>query len=131
MSLAHPAQASLSAPADQPRGWRPGWRLEVLFVLCGLWPPPSQRGSDLAVRHPRMPNSNLSSIYDAIIIGGGPAGLTCSIFLARYRRRVLVIDAGKPRNHASHGIHGFLGHHSIKPAELLEKGCAEARLFGV
>lgn len=69
--------------------------------------------------------------FDAIIIGGGPAGLTCAIFLGRYRRRVLVIDAGHPRNYATTGIHGFLGQHSIKPAELLERGRAEARESGV
>ncbi|HEX6087617.1 MAG TPA: NAD(P)/FAD-dependent oxidoreductase [Thermoanaerobaculia bacterium] len=69
-------------------------------------------------------------IYDAIIIGGGPAGLTCAIFLARYRRPVLVIDAGHPRNYATTGIHGFLGHHSIAPLELLERGRAEASTSG-
>jgi len=69
--------------------------------------------------------------YDAIIIGGGPAGLTCAIFLGRYRRRVLVVDAGRPRNYAAHAIHGFLGQHGIAPAELLERGRAEARESGV
>lgn len=69
--------------------------------------------------------------YEAIIIGGGPAGLTCAIFLGRYRRRVLVIDGGHPRNYASHGIHGFLGQHGIKPGKLLEIGRAEARDCGV
>jgi thioredoxin reductase len=69
--------------------------------------------------------------FDAIIIGGGPAGLTCAIFLGRYRRRVLVIDSGHPRNYATTGIHGFLGQHSIKPAELLERGRAEAVDSGV
>ncbi len=69
-------------------------------------------------------------IYDAIIIGGGPAGLTCAIFLARYRRPVLVVDEGRPRNYATTGIHGFLGQHGIAPAELLERGRAEATASG-
>lgn len=71
------------------------------------------------------------SPYDAIIVGGGPAGLTCAIFLGRYRRRVLVIDAGRPRNYATRGVHGFLGQHGIPPGELLERGRAEARESGV
>lgn len=69
--------------------------------------------------------------FDAIIVGGGPAGLTCAIFLGRYRRRVLVIDDGHPRNYATRSIHGFLGQHGIAPAELLERGRAEARESGV
>ena len=69
-------------------------------------------------------------IYDAIIIGGGPAGLTCAIFLARYRRPVLIIDEGHPRNHATTGIHGFLGYHSIAPGELIARGRAEAKAVG-
>jgi thioredoxin reductase len=71
-----------------------------------------------------------SATYDAIIIGGGPGGLTCAIFLARYRRPVLVLDAGHPRNEATRGIHGFLGQHDIDPHELLERGRAEARACG-
>lgn len=69
--------------------------------------------------------------YDAVIIGGGPAGLTCAIFLGRYRRRVLVIDSGRPRNFATEGVHGFLGQHGIKPGELLARGRAEAESSGV
>lgn len=68
--------------------------------------------------------------YDAIIIGGGPAGLTCAVFLARYRRPVLVLDAGQPRNARTHAIHGFLGHHEIAPQELLKRGRAEAQACG-
>ena len=69
--------------------------------------------------------------YDAVIVGGGPAGLTCAIFLGRYRRRVLVIDAGHPRNYATEGVHGFLGQHAIKPGELITRGRAEAESSGV
>ena len=69
--------------------------------------------------------------YDAIIIGGGPAGLTCAIFLGRYRRRVLLLDTGEPRNYASHGIHGFLGQHGIEPHELRARGRTEATDAGV
>jgi len=71
------------------------------------------------------------STYDAIIIGGGPAGLTCGIFLGRYRRRVLICDSGKPRNYASRAIHGFLGQHDIPPMELLRRGRKEASIAGV
>ncbi|HEV7572132.1 MAG TPA: NAD(P)/FAD-dependent oxidoreductase [Thermoanaerobaculia bacterium] len=70
------------------------------------------------------------STYDCIIIGGGPAGLTCAIFLARYRRPVLLIDSGKPRNYASRAIHGFLGQHNIPPGELLARGRSEAEAAG-
>jgi thioredoxin reductase len=69
--------------------------------------------------------------YDCIIIGAGPAGLTCGIFLGRYGRRVLICDSGKPRNYASRAIHGFLGHHDIPPLELLRRGRAEATHAGV
>lgn len=71
------------------------------------------------------------STYDAIIIGGGPAGLTAAIFLGRYRRRVLLVDNLKPRNYASRAIHGFLGQHNIPPGELLRRGRAEAEHAGV
>jgi thioredoxin reductase len=69
--------------------------------------------------------------YDAVIVGGGPAGLTCAIFLGRYRRRVLLVDDGRPRNYATHAVHGFLGFHGIAPHELRARGRAEASAAGV
>ena len=77
------------------------------------------------------PELNEQPPFDAVIVGGGPAGLTCAIFLGRYLRRVLVIDDGRPRNYATRAIHGFLGHHGIAPGELLERGRAEAQESGV
>jgi thioredoxin reductase len=55
--------------------------------------------------------------YDTIIIGGGPAGLSAALVLGRCRRKVLVCDAGKPRNRYSKAMHGFLSRDGIPPAE--------------
>lgn len=74
---------------------------------------------------------SLDLVYDCVIVGGGPAGLTAAIFLGRYRRKVLVLDSGEPpRNAASHGIHGFLGYHGIEPSELIARGRSEALNVG-
>jgi thioredoxin reductase len=57
-------------------------------------------------------------MYDVIIVGGGPAGLSAATILGRARRRVVVFDDGKYRNEASRGVHGFLTRDGIHPAEL-------------
>jgi thioredoxin reductase len=60
--------------------------------------------------------------YDAVIVGGGPAGLSAALVLGRARRRVLVIDSGRPANGVSHGVGGLLGHARVDPAALREAG---------
>ncbi|MEV0643854.1 NAD(P)/FAD-dependent oxidoreductase [Phytomonospora sp. NPDC050363] len=72
----------------------------------------------------------LGNEYDAVIIGGGAAGLNGALMLARARRSVLVVDGGSPRNAPASGVHGLLGHEGIDPAELLERGRAEVRGYG-
>lgn len=74
--------------------------------------------------------SMTSPRYDCIVIGGGPAGLSASLFLARYRRRVLTLHHNSPRNLYSHGVHGFLGHHGILPKDLLLRGGEEVVAHG-
>lgn len=69
--------------------------------------------------------------YDVAIVGGGPAGLSASIWLARYLHSVIVIDSGDPRNWETRGINGFLGHPGARPAELRGMGRDEARALGV
>jgi thioredoxin reductase len=69
--------------------------------------------------------------WDVAIVGGGPAGLTASIWLARYLHRVVVVDSGDPRNWETRGVNGYLGLPSIKPAELRGRGRDQARDEGV
>jgi thioredoxin reductase len=60
--------------------------------------------------------------YDAVIIGGGPAGLSAALVLGRANKRVLVVDEGRPANAVSQGVGGLLGHDRVKPADLRESG---------
>ncbi|HEU4722090.1 MAG TPA: NAD(P)/FAD-dependent oxidoreductase [Gemmatimonadaceae bacterium] len=69
--------------------------------------------------------------YDVAIVGGGPAGLSASIWLARYLHSVVVVDSGDPRNWETRGVNGFLGHPNIRPAQLRGMGRDEAREDGV
>ncbi|MFI8633957.1 NAD(P)/FAD-dependent oxidoreductase [Microbacterium sp. NPDC077663] len=71
------------------------------------------------------------ALYDAVIVGGGPAGLSAAQMLGRARRRTLVIDAGAPRNRFAAHMHGVLGHDGRSPSELLATGRAEAGAYGV
>ena len=69
-------------------------------------------------------------LYDCIVVGAGPAGLSASLFLARYRRRTLTFHHNSPRNEYAHNVHGFLGHDGISPAELLARGRDEVTSYG-
>ena len=60
--------------------------------------------------------------YDAVIVGGGPAGLSAALVLGRARKRVLVVDEARPANAVSQGVGGLLGHDRVKPADLRDSG---------
>ena len=72
----------------------------------------------------------VDDLYDCIVIGAGPAGLSASLFLARYLHRTLTFHHNSPRNEYAHGVHGFLGHHGIRPNELLARGRDEVTSHG-
>ena len=65
-----------------------------------------------------------------MVIGGGAAGLSGALALARARRSVLVIDAGQPRNAPAEHVHNYLGREGTAPAELLATGRAEVAGYG-
>ena len=67
---------------------------------------------------------------DVVVVGGGAAGLSAGLMLARARRSVVVVDAGAPRNAPAEGVHGLLGHDGVPPAELLARGREEVRRYG-
>lgn len=68
-------------------------------------------------------------MYDVIIAGGGIAGMSAALILGRCRRNVLVCDTGRPRNHASHALHGFLTRDGIHPMELRRIGREQLRAY--
>ena len=70
-------------------------------------------------------NSTNQDIWDTIVVGGGPAGLSAALVLGRCRRTVLLFDDGKPRNAVSRALHGFLGSDGIDPAKLREVALAQ------
>lgn len=69
--------------------------------------------------------------YDAIVIGAGPAGLTAATYLARFRRRVLVLSHGPSRASwipESHNTPGFS--HGVGGPQLLQRLTEQATQFG-
>ncbi|MEW2544555.1 FAD-dependent oxidoreductase [Streptomyces sp. NPDC047002] len=68
--------------------------------------------------------------YDAVVVGGGAAGLGGALALARARRSVLVIDGGEPRNAPAGHVHAYPAREGTPPAELLAVGRAEVEGYG-
>ena len=68
--------------------------------------------------------------YDVVVVGGGAAGLSGALTLARARRSVLVVDAGSPRNAPADGVHNYLGQEGTPPGELLAQGRREVEGYG-
>jgi thioredoxin reductase len=72
----------------------------------------------------------MTESYDVLVIGGGAAGLSGAVALARSRRSVLVVDAGEPRNRPAEAVHNFLTRDGTPPTELYAAGRAEVARYG-
>ncbi|MEO6825727.1 MAG: FAD-dependent oxidoreductase, partial [Microbacteriaceae bacterium] len=71
-----------------------------------------------------------TSHHDVVIIGGGAAGLSAGLVLARAQVDVLIVDAGEPRNLPATEMHGFLSRDGIPPTEFFELGRGEFLGYG-
>lgn len=79
-----------------------------------------------------MTNRANDRLSDALIVGAGPAGLTAAIYLARFRRNIVVIDSGQSRAALIPVTHNYPGFpNGISGADLLARLQEQARHYGV
>ncbi len=69
------------------------------------------------------------TIFDCMVIGAGPAGLSASLTLGRARRKIAVLDDGTNRNRVTQESHGFITRDGIKPQEFKELGFDEVKKY--
>ena len=80
---------------------------------------------------PDAPTARRPADVDVVVVGGGAAGLAAALQLGRQRRRVVVLDGGRPLNAPSAHMHGYLGLDGLPPLDLLARGRDEVRGYGV
>jgi len=71
-----------------------------------------------------------SEVADPIIVGGGIAGLSAALFLARAGRSTIVYDAGRSRIFAVERVREFVGFDGWTPEEMLTKAREEVLRYG-
>lgn len=87
--------------------------------------------ADHDIHTPHAIPADAPRAYDTVVVGGGTAGLSAALLLGRACRRVLVIDAGTPRNRFAPHMHGVLGLDGTPPLDLLARGREELDAYGV
>lgn len=71
----------------------------------------------------------MPDVYEAIVVGGGAAGLSASLVLGRTCRATLVLDDGRPRNAVADRMHGFISRDGTPPLDLLKTARAELKRY--
>ncbi len=70
----------------------------------------------------RRRSHSRTRVVDAVVVGGGPAGLSAALVFGRARRDVLVLDTGRPANAPAHSVGGLLAQNGVSPLELRSAG---------
>ena len=65
-------------------------------------------------------------MYDVVIIGGGPAGLSSALYFGRGLKRALIIDEDKPRNIVTHETHSYLTQDRVTPQTFRKRAREDA-----
>lgn len=72
-----------------------------------------------------------SDLFDCLIVGGGPAGLTAALYLARFHRRAVVVDKGEGRLRMIPRTHNLAGYpQGIRGVDLLDEMRDQAARYG-
>jgi thioredoxin reductase len=67
--------------------------------------------------------------YEVIVVGGSFAGMSAAMQLARARKRILLVDAGQPRNRFAEASHGFLGQDGVAPAAIMREALRQLSAY--
>lgn len=67
--------------------------------------------------------------FDVVVVGGSFAGLSAATYIARGRRSVCVIDAGRPRNRFAAASHGFFGQDGSDPRAMIEQARSQLACY--
>lgn len=70
-------------------------------------------------------------MYDVLIVGGGPAGLSAAMLLARCLRQVILFDTGEYRNAYSHAMNGFITRDGTPPSDFIRMGREDLAKYAV